>query len=255
MNLVTNASDAIDQTSGVISITTGAMDCDEDYLLNTYIDESRACGQYVYVEVTDTGIGMDKATLKKLFDPFFTTKFAGRGLGLSAVLGIIRGHHGAIKIYSELGKGTSMKVLFPACSERINSEEVCANTEIQHSVKLGTVLLVDDEESILSVGKQMLERIGFTVITARDGREAVELYKQNLEEISLVLLDLVMPHLDGEETFRELRRAKSNVKVVMCSGYNEQEVTQKFAGKTISGFIQKPYTFNQIKGKILKILD
>ncbi len=254
MNLVINASDAIDQTSGVISITTGAMDCDEEYLASTYIEEAPAYGQYVYIEVTDTGVGMDKTTQENLFDPFFTTKFTGRGLGLSAVLGIIRSHDGAIKVYSELGKGSSIKVLFPACMDVSNLEKGELRAKLEQSLRPGTVLLVDDEDSVVSVGRKMLERMGFTVITAEDGYEAVKLFREQPEEISLVLLDLIMPHLDGEETFRELRRIKSNVKVLMCSGYNEQEVTQKFAGKPISGFIQKPYTFAKIRKKIGEIL-
>ncbi len=255
MNLVTNASDAIDRTSGVISINTGAMDCNSDYLSSTYIDEALDSGQYVYMEVTDTGCGMSKETQKRLFDPFFTTKFTGRGLGLSAVLGIIRGHKGAIKVYSEPGRGTSIKVLFPACDySDISQKQLNGEAEGLWTCS-GTILLVDDEETILSVGKQMLERIGFDVLTASDGNEAVKLFRENPSKITLVILDLIMPHLDGEETFRELRRIRKDVLVVMCSGYNEQEVTQRFAGKSIAGFIHKPYVYKELVARVKKVLE
>ncbi|MEA3265369.1 MAG: PAS domain S-box protein [Candidatus Fermentibacteria bacterium] len=254
MNLVTNASDAIERTSGVISIKTGAMDCNSDYLASTYIDESLDSGQYIYVEVTDTGCGMSMETQKKLFDPFFTTKFTGRGLGLSAVLGIIRGHRGAIKVYSEPGRGTSIRVLFPSCDcSAVSSKKLKGGTEEQWTCP-GTILLVDDEETILSVGSQMLQRIGFDVLTASDGYEAVKVFQENASNITLVILDLIMPHLDGEETFRELRRIREDVRVIMCSGYNEQEVTQRFAGKSIAGFIHKPYRYKELAAKLKEIL-
>ena len=255
MNLVTNASDAIDRTSGVIAITTGAMDCDSGYLASTYIDEALNAGQYVYVEVSDTGSGMDGNTLKKLFDPFFTTKFTGRGLGLSAVLGIIRGHKGAIKVYSEPGKGTLIKVLFPACNDTFEPVEHRNDGMKKHWTGSGTILLVDDEETILSVGKQMLLRLGFDVLTASDGQVAVEQFRNNSDDIILVILDLIMPRLDGEETFRELRRIRENVRVIMCSGYNEQEVTHRFTGKSLAGFLHKPYMFRQIEAKIKEVLN
>ncbi len=136
-----------------------------------------------------------------------------------------------------------------------NSEKGELRAKLEQSLRPGIVLLVDDEDSVVSVGRKMLERMDFTVITALDGDEAAKLFSQHSEKIRLVLLDLIMAHLDGEETFRELRRLKSDVKVIMCSGYNEQEVTQKFAGKSISGFIQKPYTFVQLRRKISEILS
>ncbi len=255
MNLVTNASDAIDKTSGVISLSTGAVDCDAAYLASTYIDEELPEGQYVFVEVTDTGSGMSEETMQKLFDPFYSTKFTGRGLGLSAVLGIIRGHSGAIKVYSEPGKGSSIKILFPACcayDEISISEDERSSKEWSGS---GTILLVDDEESILSIGRKMIERLGFDVLTARDGREALNQFDANPEGIDLVILDLTMPHLDGEETFRELRRLRKDIRILMSSGYNEQEITQRFAGKSLAGFLQKPYIFNELKDKVREILE
>ncbi len=243
MNLIINASDAIGDRSGIISVRTGAMDCDESYLNDTYLDEGLPAGLYVTLEVSDTGCGMSPETVSRLFDPFFTTKFTGRGLGLAAVLGIIRGHKGAIKVYSELGKGTTFKALFPACDLTAKTQRTSTGQTGQWR-GTGTVLLADDEETVRAVGKKMLERLGFDVVTARDGREAVELFARHAERITCVLLDLTMPHLDGEGAYRGIRRIQSGVPVIVCSGYNEQEVAQRFIGKGLAGFIQKPYQLN-----------
>ncbi len=247
MNLIINASEAIGDKSGVIAITTGCMDCDESYLKDVWLDENLSDGLYVYLEIADSGCGMDRETLARIFDPFFTTKFTGRGLGMAAVLGIVRGHKGAIKVYSEPGKGTSFKILLPASSR---PEEIF-NVEAQKDDWLGcgTVLLVDDEETVRGIGAEMLKELGFKVITANDGREALEIFKAT-PEICLVILDLTMPHMDGEECFRELRRHKPDIKVIMSSGYNEQEVTQRFVGKGLAGFIQKPYKFSTLRDNI-----
>ena len=251
MNLVINASEAIGDTSGVIAITTGCMDCDRSYLKDVWLDENITEGLYVYLEIADTGCGMDTETMAKLFDPFFTTKFTGRGLGMAAVLGIVRGHRGAIKVYSELGKGTSFKVLLPASgrpAEIFNGEA--------HKVEWrgsGTVLLVDDEETVRGIGVEMLKELGFTTITANDGREALELYKST-SAITFVIMDLTMPHMDGEQCFRELRQLDPNVQVIMSSGYNELEVTQRFVGKGLAGFVQKPYKFSVLRDAVRKIV-
>jgi len=249
MNLVINASEAIGNKSGVIAITTGCMDCDSNYLKNVWLNDNIIEGLYVYLEIADTGCGMDKDTISKLFDPFFTTKFTGRGLGLAAVLGIIRGHKGAIKVYSEPKKGTSFKILLPASNK---PEEVFNVGATKDNWKgSGTVLLVDDEETVRGIGREMLQELGFTTITAGDGREAVEIFK-NTPDIALVIMDLTMPHMDGEQCFRELKKLDPDVNVIMSSGYNEQEVSQKFAGKGLAGFIQKPYKLSDLKEVIRK---
>jgi PAS domain S-box-containing protein len=247
MNLVINASEAISNTSGVIAITTGCMDCDKSYLKDVWLDENITEGLYVYLEITDTGCGMNKDTLAKLFDPFFTTKFTGRGLGMAAVLGIVRGHRGAIKVYSEPGKGTSFKILLPASDRPAELFNGASHTDDWRGE--GTVLLVDDEETVRGIGSEMLKELGFSTITANDGREAVEIFK-NTPDIAFVILDLTMPHMDGEQCFRELRYLKPDVKVIMSSGYNEQEVTQKFVGKGLAGFVQKPYRLSTLKETI-----
>ncbi len=252
MNLVINASDAIGDKSGVIAITTGCMDCDRSYLKDVWLDENLVDGLYVYLEIADSGCGMDKETLSKLFDPFFTTKFTGRGLGMAAVLGIVRGHRGAIKVYSEPGRGTTFKILLPASgrpSGQFNGDSHAG--QLQGS---GTVLLVDDEETIRGIGAEMLKELGFTAITANDGREAVAIFG-NTPDIDFVILDLTMPHMDGEQCFRELRRIRADVKVIMSSGFNEQEVTQKFIGKGLAGFLQKPYRLSTLQEVIRQLQD
>ena len=250
MNLVINASEAIGDKSGVIAITTGCMDCDRSYLKDVWLDENLQDGLYLYLEVADTGCGMDKDTMAKLFDPFFTTKFTGRGLGMAAVLGIVRGHKGAIKVYSEPGKGTSFKTLLPVSGR---SSVLFDGDSISDSWRgSGTVLLVDDEETIRGIGAEMLKELGFTTITAKDGREAVDIFRTT-PGIAFIILDLTMPHMDGEQCFRELRLLSPDVKVIMSSGYNEQEVTQKFAGRGLAGFIQKPYNLSTLKDALKRM--
>jgi PAS domain S-box-containing protein len=244
MNLVINASEAIGDKSGVIAITTGCMDCDKDYLKDVWLYENISGGLYVYLEIADSGCGMDKETMARIFDPFFTTKFTGRGLGMAAVLGIVRGHKGAIKVYSELGKGTTFKILLPASDKP--AEIFNRDSHADDWKGSGIVLLVDDEESVRGIGKEMLQELGFTALTANDGREAIEMYKQN-PDISFVILDLTMPHIDGEQCFRQLKQLNPDIKVIMSSGYNEQEVTQKFVGKGLAGFVQKPYKLSVLK--------
>lgn len=244
MHLVINASEAIGDRSGVISITTGCMDCDKNYLKDMWLEENLTEGLYVTLEFADNGCGMDKDTMAKIFDPFFSTKFVGRGLGMAAVLGIVRGHKGAIKVYSEPGKGTTLKILLPASGKpaEIFNVESCKDDR-QGS---GTVLLVDDEETVLAVGTEMLRVLGLQVITASDGIQALEQFKSN-PDIDLVILDLTMPRMDGERCFSELRQLKPDIKVIMSSGYNEQEVTEKFEGKGLTGFIQKPYKLSMLQ--------
>jgi two-component system, cell cycle sensor histidine kinase and response regulator CckA len=247
MNLVINASEAIGDNIGVIAVTTGYMDCDQRYLKDIWREDNLDEGLYVYFEIADTGCGMDHETITKIFDPFFTTKFTGRGLGMAAVLGIVRGHKGAIKIHSEPNKGSSFKILLPASG---NPAELINNVSEQGDWRgSGTVLLVDDEESVRGIGKEMLHELGFTTITASDGQEALEIIKTT-PHIAFVLLDLSMPQMDGEQCFHGLRQMNPDIKVIMSSGFSEHEVTQKFAGKGMAGFIQKPYKLSVLKDAI-----
>ncbi|MDQ6954087.1 MAG: response regulator [Mariprofundaceae bacterium] len=250
LNLITNASEAIGKKSGIISFSTGVMNIDNTYLSGLYSSDTLPEGRYVFIEVSDTGCGMDPSTIGKIFDPFFTTKFTGRGLGMSAVLGIVRGHQGGIRVYSELGKGTTFKILLPATdtisSSRDDSIEAKKDEHMQ-----GKILVVDDEETIREVAVLMLEKIGFSSLTATDGVHALEVYRVHQHEITGVLLDMTMPKMDGKECFRELRRIRPDVKVILSSGYNEQEATSQFVGQGLAGFIQKPYSMETLM-KVMK---
>ncbi|GIW14964.1 MAG: hypothetical protein KatS3mg063_0817 [Tepidiforma sp.] len=240
MNLITNASDAIGDRSGVISVSTGLIDADAAYLKTAYMDDDLPEGQYVYLEVADTGIGMDAETAARIFDPFFTTKFTGRGLGLAAVLGIVRSHRGAIKLSTAPGRGTTFTILFPAAGPLAPPDPAPAPETASTSLPRAVILVVDDDETVRAVTRRMLELSGFPVLLAADGAEAVALYRER-PGIDLVLLDLTMPAMDGEETFRELRRLDPGVRVILTSGYSEQDAADRFAGTGLAGFIQKPY--------------
>ncbi|MHB8522086.1 MAG: PAS domain-containing hybrid sensor histidine kinase/response regulator [Limisphaerales bacterium] len=252
-NLVMNASEAIGEQSGVISIGTGMMRADRAYLAETYLSPDLPEGDYAYVEVSDTGCGMSADTKTKVFDPFFTTKFKGRGLGLAAVLGIVRGHRGAIKVYSEVGRGTTFKFLLP-CAGGPAEEAAEAVTSLAAWKGTGTVLVVEDEETVRSAVARQVEAFGFTVLLAGDGREGVEAYRAHAGEIVAVLLDMTMPHLSGIEAFREMRRIRADAQVLLMSGYNEEDATSQLAGKGLAGFLHKPFRPAELREKLHAIL-
>ncbi len=254
MNLITNASDALSDQAGSIRIRTGAMAADRRYLLGLFPDAGLAEGNYVFLEVADTGCGMDAETQARVFDPFFTTKFQGRGLGMAAVLGIVRGHKGAIKIDSAPGQGTTFRVLFPASAKPAAPLEVRAQPRAPWR-GAGTILVVDDEATVRFLAEQSLKRAGFDVLLAEDGQKAVDLFRARAAGIRGVLLDMTMPQLGGDETFRELRRIRPDVPIILSSGYDEQDATSKFAGKGLAGFIQKPYGARDLAEKVREILD
>jgi len=254
MNLIINASEAIDDRGGIIAVRTGYLENDQVDLKDYPFADELAQGPYVFLEVADTGCGMNSATLAKMFDPFFTTKFTGRGLGLPAVLGIVRGHKGALKIDSAPEQGTTFHILFPAVETAIEATDSEWNGK-ETWKGAGLILLVDDEEPVRDLCRRMLEYIGFEVATAGDGREALEVFKKHGNRIRCVLLDLTMPYMDGGETFAELRRLDPGVRVILCSGYNEQTLTHRFFEKGLSGFIQKPYQLNDLKMKLKSVLD
>ena len=253
MNLVINASEAIGNSSGAIAVATGAMQCGRDLLREIRPDAELPEGLYVSLEVADTGAGMDEPTLRKIFDPFFTTKFTGRGLGLAAVLGIVRGHGGVIQVASEPGRGSTFKVLLPASAK---ASAVAASEETPEAGWLGTgtILLADDEETVRRVGVDMLESLGFRVLAAADGQEAVGIFRERSEEIAGVILDLTMPRMDGEEAFREIRRIRPDVRVILTSGYNEQQTIRRFVGEGLAGFIQKPFKLIDLSTMLRQVL-
>jgi len=245
LNLVANASDALGEGGGSITVTTGSVLCDAAYLTVPHLDREHTPGLYSYVEVADTGEGMDEETRALIFEPFFTTRFTGRGLGMAAALGIVHGHGGVIKLSSELGRGTTIRVLFPVverlpdepAAEPVDTDPIALDTTSE------TILLVDDEALVLRTVTKMLHKSGYHVLTAADGRAAVALYRKAPNDIDLVLLDLAMPLMDGRETLRALREIDPDVVVLLSSGYNEREAEPGAA----TGFVQKPYSRAALK--------
>jgi PAS domain S-box-containing protein len=255
MNLIINASEAIGERGGVITVSIGARESDLEYLRKTCLKNDLPAGLYVYLEVSDTGCGMDEETLQRIFEPFFTTKFTGRGLGLAAALGLVQTHNGALCLQSAPGKGTTFTVLFPALPVREEVRADATGTSTAAWQGSGTVLLVDDEASVRHVVRMMIEYLGFSVLTAADGRQALDLYRERGGEITLVVLDMTMPRLDGVETFRELRRIDPKACVILSSGYAEEDVVSQLAGKGLSGFIQKPYTLDKLRASLSLVIS
>jgi PAS domain S-box-containing protein len=253
MNLVINASEAISDRSGFISVTTGLTRADRAYLAGAYFARDLPEGDYVSLEISDNGGGMSPEVLEKIFDPFFTTKFTGRGLGLAAVLGIVRGHKGALKVFSEPGWGTTFKILLP-CAEGI-AEEIARSSPgfVANWKGSGRVLVVDDEETVRVTTARMIEATGFTTALADNGRTGVEEFTADPDGFALVMLDLTMPHMDGDEAFRALRAIRPDVRVLLMSGFSEQEVTARFSGEGLAGFIQKPFTLPALCEKLQEI--
>ena len=251
LNLVTNASDAVGDAEGAISISTRVMDLDDAYIAGTFASQKLSPGRYVALEVSDTGSGIPAEIMDRIFDPFFTTKAAGRGLGLSAMLGILRGHGAGYKIYSERGRGTTFKLLFPAS---VKPQARAPETPEQELSPLhGTVLLVDDEETLLETLPPALEHFGLHVLTARDGREAVDLYRRDPSAVDVVLMDVTMPRMDGREAFWEVRKLRADARVILSSGYHEESV-ESLRNEGLADFIQKPYQLSELRRVLARVL-
>ena len=243
MNLVTNASEAIPEgVNGAITLRTGELMVEKTYITVTSLPVGLNPGRYVTLEVSDTGCGMTPEVIARIFDPFFTTKFTGRGLGLSALLGIVRSHGGGLKVYSEPGKGTSMKVFLPA-ADPVGLEGLPAIPAPWRGT--GTLLVVDDETDARAVARAMGTHLGFQVVEASDGEEAVAVFQRRKGEFTLVLMDLTMPRMDGREAFLRMREIDPSVPVVLTSGFSENDAVSDFAGRGLAGFLPKPYQRSQ----------
>ncbi|HEU4681804.1 MAG TPA: response regulator [Gemmatimonadales bacterium] len=248
MNLITNASDALAERGGTITLRTGVTLLKElegqRFSVPMQGDEllERREDLFVFLEIGDTGVGMSPDTLSRIFDPFFSTKFAGRGLGLAAVMGIVRSHHGLIRIRTERDEGTAFRVLFPPVSgTAVKPEKPSAERSDWRGS--GTILVIEDEEGVREVVERMLEEIGFQTIGAEDGRHALDVMERVGDSVTAVLLDLSMPRMGGAETLRRLRALRPELPVLMMSGYTEQSVSPQFgdSGPGPTGFLQKPF--------------
>lgn len=253
LNLVTNASDALAGGTGVISITSGFRDLDPEFLAGTYLDDGLPGGLYVVLEVSDTGHGMDQETRERMFDPFFSTRPTGRGLGLAVVLGIVRGHRGAIEVDSCPDHGTAVRVFLPAASAPAPPPPAAPEPPAVDGAGR-TVLIVDDDPGVRIVAGEILQNVGFEIVAVEDGLAAISTLRRRGREIAAVLLDMTMPHLDGPETVRELRRLQPELRVVFTSGYSEQEVSRRLGDKP-EAFIQKPFFNDQLLRVIAVALD
>jgi signal transduction histidine kinase/ActR/RegA family two-component response regulator len=254
LNLITNASEAIGAGGGEISLMVQVQDCGEEDLSSMDFAEELLPGRYVALSVSDTGSGMDKATREKIFEPFFSTKFAGRGLGMAAVVGIVRGHGGGIRIETGLGEGTSITVFFPATSEAEGQTSTVPGASANVSWQgRGKVLLVEDDEAAREFAHVYLERAGIEVVEAADGREATVLFQAQPDEFSCVLLDLTMPHLDGVETYSRLKRIRPDIPVILCSGYPKKAATERFSDMGLAGFLKKPYEPEELLACLARI--
>jgi two-component system, cell cycle sensor histidine kinase and response regulator CckA len=252
MNLVLNAAEAVGSDAGRISVKTGVQTVDKPKSKRNPESSELPPGRYVYLEVRDSGCGMDGATQTKIFDPFFTTKFTGRGLGLAAVSGVVRGHKGAIKVTSAPGKGSCFTVMFPAAEGAAATPQTPDHLAAPDGT--GTILVVDDEEVVRQMAKHALTRHGFDVLLANDGIEAIDILKRHPGDISVVVLDLSMPGMSGEEALPRLRNIRPGVKVIVSSGYSEMETMALFNGQRVSGFLQKPYTSGKLAAKVRSAL-
>jgi CheY-like chemotaxis protein len=241
MNLITNASEAIDNEPGEVTLRTGSMQVGRAKLAESYTHDDLPPGEYVFAEVADSGCGMNEETLQKIFDPFFTTKFTGRGLGLAALLGIVRRHRGTIFVSSQPKSGTSFRVLLPASE----SEQTAADDREEAAdtwSASGDVLVIDDEAGIRRLARLLLEEVGFNVDLAADGDEALERIREGSGMPDLILLDLTMPRRSGIEVLEEIRRVNTSVPVVLMSGFTESEVASVLETDPRASFLQKPFT-------------
>jgi CheY-like chemotaxis protein len=261
MNLCLNASEAIterqrrepaSQIHGTIRLTTGTTRLDPPPPGLVHAEDFHPSGDYVFLRVEDDGCGMTRETCARIFEPFFTTKFTGRGLGLAAVHGIVRNHGGALAVQSEAGHGTTFTVFLPATVEQL--EELIPEALLPLAGD-ETILIIDDEEVVRQLGVLTLANLGYQVLLAANGQEGLEVFHQHMDEISLVLLDLTMPGLDGAEVLAEISLLPRKVPVILTSGYDESSLSDLSQGRYLSGFLQKPYTPEVLARAVREILN
>ncbi|MCG8592686.1 MAG: response regulator, partial [Proteobacteria bacterium] len=252
MNLVLNAGDAMRDSEGEVVVVTGRESVSTESCRQWIGAEGLCAGEYAYLEVRDQGRGMDTSTQARIFDPFFTTKELGHGLGLSAVLGLVRGHGGGIVLDSEPGRGTCLRIYLPVCDE--DAAEVPTAVPMAGAPE-ATVMVADDEPAVRRVVNRMLSAQGMTVIEAQDGRDAIDQLELHADDVDLLLLDLNMPKASGPEVLDALASRRPDLPVLLTSGYDESEMERLHAGAGPLDFIEKPYTSEELVGKIRTLLD
>ena len=256
-NLLMNASQAMNESSGRIEITTGLLTVEaDDTQFWRYTSQPLDAGAYVSIKIKDNGIGMDQRMIEKIFDPFFTTKQNGTGLGLAAVLGILRGHHAGIQVISTIGLGTTFQLVFPVWANGTGVEENTIQAAILPAIFQETVqiLVIDDEPAVAEAASDMLMEANIQTVVAYDGQQGVEIYKEKQTEIDLVLVDLMMPKMNGVQVYKALKVLNPDVEIVLTSGYSRDEAMKHFVEREEVGFIQKPYTIEVFIKKIIDYL-
>ncbi len=249
MNLYLNALQAM-PGGGTLTTQTTNVSIDKDQYSPYYVK----AGKYIKITIADTGVGMDEDIQQRIFDPFFTTKEMGRGtgLGLASVYGIVKNHEGFIKVFSKKGQGTKFKVYFPASVKAVPDQKKVNEKFVQGRE---TVLLVDDEEMIIDVGERMLKKLGYRVFTARDGQEAIEIFKQHQAKIDLIILDMIMPQMGGGETFDRIKKIQAGAKVLLSSGFSINGQASEILNRGCNGFIQKPFNLQNLSQNLRAILE
>jgi len=280
MNLIINAAEAIGDKNGIIKIALRKVTISGSAKQADCVNETNSCskkaekgflpakdnadtdflgnaipaGDYACLAVSDNGCGMEADTQKRLFEPFFTTKFAGRGLGMSAVLGIIKSHHGTLQLSSAPEIGTTFKVYLPLATETDIAETSPQNNFCTSEKGCGTILLVEDEDALRIIGSALLKAMGYTILTAANGCEALEIYRERGSDINLILLDLLMPDMGGIDTYRVLREISPTLPIVICSGYSFEDIFEEVEGDDHAAMIQKPYVPEQLRDILTKFL-
>ncbi len=254
MNLVLNAAEAIGEKAGRITIRTQSRPFDAAELNRRFLSAPLAAGPYVQIEVADTGCGMSRETMTRIFEPFFTTKFTGHGLGLAAVMGIVRSHGGGICVESEPGKGSVFSIVFPSVAGSTPSIPV-SRTLAPFGRVSGLALVVDDEEHVRNLVVKILTMLGFSVMTAVDGLDALEQFRREAGSLSVVLLDLTMPRMDGEQAFLEMNRMNPGVPVILMSGFSEKLTLDRFATTKPAGFLAKPFDLKTVQSRVLAVVS
>jgi len=249
INLYLNAWHAMGE-GGDIYIQTENINLSDDYCKPFEVSH----GNYVKISVTDTGVGIDQDIIERIFEPFFTTKDVGKGtgLGLASAYGIIKNHNGIIRVYSEKNHGTTFNIYLPASDfEKVQDIEI--STEMVKGNE--AILLVDDEKSTIQVEKLMLRQLGYQVVPALSGKEAIELYKEKMVDLDLVALDMIMPEMNGKDTYDALKKINPEVKVLLVSGYSLNKQIEELMEKGCNGFIQKPFDIKQLSHKLREVLE
>jgi len=256
MNLIINASEAIGKEQGEIHVSLAKTTVIAGKSDKDYNGKAIPPGVYICLKVTDSGCGMDEETKWRIFEPFYTTKFTGRGLGMSAVLGIINSHGGALQLFSQLGQGTTFKIYLPAQKSDSGREiDQLQSVPLVSWQGSGTVLLVEDEDQVRHIAEALLKKFGFIVLEAANGKEALELYHKNAADILLVLTDMGMPGMDGYELFYELKKLRPELPIIISSGFGDTEVSSRIGSDNIAGLISKPYNPDQLREVLKRVLE